>query len=169
MSAALDVRKCFALASLFACGQSDGVRVAQKCAVRSIARKPRCPQKKEKARKVRAYLFVVRSTQNKWVLTHLVRCTDTACLFVCYVRCARPRQMLRACLSLRLRSAETCSSAIVTEGQSRATDGARPNNASIVACKLFDLQGEFKFGVRKKKKKHEQSSCLSFCGAVTET
>ena len=47
-----------------------------------------------------------------------------------------------------------------------ATDGARPNNASIVACKLFDLQGEFKFGVRKKKKKHEQSSCLSFCGAV---
>ena len=48
MSAALDVRKCFALASLFACGQSDGVRVAQKCAVRSIARKPRCPQKKKK-------------------------------------------------------------------------------------------------------------------------
>ena len=100
MSAALDVRKCFALASLFACGQSDGVRVAQKCAVRSIARKPRCPQKKEKARKVRAYLFVVRSTQNKWVLTHLVRCTDTACLFVCYVRCARFLQMLCACSSL---------------------------------------------------------------------
>ncbi len=47
---------------------------------------------------------------------------------------------------------ETCSTAIVTEGQSRATDGARPNNASIVACKLFDLQGEFKFGVRKKRK-----------------
>ena len=138
---------------------------------------------------------MVRSTQNKWVLTHLVRCTDTACLFVCYVRCARflqmlcacislclrstqnkwccrtgalhltlrvlfvcyvrcarPRQMLRACLSLRLRSTETCSTAIVTEGQSRATGGARPNNASIVACKLFDLQGEFKFGVRKKRK-----------------
>ena len=112
----------------------------------------RCPQKKEKARKVRAYLFVVRSTQNKWVLTHLVRCTDTACLFVCYVRCARCPQMLCACVSLCLRSAETCSSAIVTEGQSRATDGARPNNASIVACKLFDLQGEFKFGVRKKRK-----------------
>ena len=112
----------------------------------------RCPQKKEKARKVRAYLFVVRSTQNKWVLTHLVRCTDTACLFVCYVRCARFLQMLCACISLCLRSAETCSSAIVTEGQSRATDGARPNNASIVACKLFDLQGEFKFGVRRKRK-----------------
>ena len=44
------------------------------------------------------------------------------------------------------------SSAIVTEGQSRATDGARPNNASIVACKLFNLQGEFRFGVRKKRK-----------------
>ena len=51
---------------------------------------------------------------------------------------------------------ETCSTAIVTEGQSRATDGARPNNASIVACKLNNLQGEFKFGVRKKKKKHEK-------------
>ena len=110
--------------------------------------------KKEKARKVRAYLFVVRSTQNKWVLTHLVRCTDTACLFVCYVRCARFLQMLCACISLCLRSAETCSTAIVTEGQSRATDGARPNNAGIVACKLNNLQGEFKFGVRKKKKKH---------------
>ena len=51
---------------------------------------------------------------------------------------------------------ETCSTAIVTKGQSRATDGARPNNASIVACKLNNLQGEFKFGVRKKKKKHEK-------------
>ena len=73
-------------------------------------------------------------------------------LFVCYVRCARFLQMLCACSSLCLRSAETCSSAIVTEGQSRATDGVRPNNASIVACKLFDLQGEFKFGVRRKRK-----------------
>ena len=152
MSAAHDFCKCFALASLFACGQSDGVRVAQKCAVRSIARKPRCPQKRKSTNKVRAYLFVVRSTQNKWVLTHLVRCTDTVCLFVCYVRCARFLQMLCACISLCLRSAETCSSAIVTEGQSRATDGARPNNASIVACKLNNLQGEFKFGVRKKRK-----------------
>ena len=109
-------------------------------------------KKRKNTNKVRAYLFVVRSTQNKWVLTHLVRCTDTACLFVCYVRCARFLQMLCACSSLCLRSAETCSSAIVTEGQSRATDGARPNNASIVACKLFDLQGEFKFGVRRKRK-----------------
>ena len=109
-------------------------------------------KKRKNTNKVRAYLFVVRSTQNKWVLTHLVRCTDTACLFVCYVRCARFLQMLCACISLCLRSAETCSSAIVTEGQSRATDGARPNNASIVACKLFDLQGEFKFGVRRKRK-----------------
>ena len=40
------------------------------------------------------------------VLSHLVLCTDTACLFVCYVRCARPRQMLRACLFLCLRSAK---------------------------------------------------------------
>ena len=109
-------------------------------------------KKRKNTNKVRAYLFVVRSTQNKWVLTHLVRCTDTVCLFVCYVRCARFLQMLCACISLCLRSTETCSSAIVTEGQSRATDGARPNNASIVACKLFDLQGEFKFGVRKKEK-----------------
>ena len=109
-------------------------------------------KKRKNTNKVRAYLFVVRSTQNKWVLTHLVRCTDTACLFVCYVRCARFLQMLCACSSLCLRSTETCSSAIVTEGQSRATDGARPNNASIVACKLFDLQGEFKFGVRRKRK-----------------
>ena len=109
-------------------------------------------KKRKNTNKVRAYLFVVRSTQNKWVLTHLVRCTDTACLFVCYVRCARFLQMLCACSSLCLRSAETCSSAIVTEGQSRATDGVRPNNASIVACKLFNLQGEFKFGVRKKRK-----------------
>ena len=152
MSAALDVRKCFALASLFACGQSDGVRVAQKCAVRSIARKPRCPQKKEKTRTFRAFFFVVRSTQNKWCCRTGALHLTLRVLFVCYVRCARPRQMLRACLSLRLRSAETCSSAIVTEGQSRATDGARPNNASIVACKLNNLQGEFKFGVRKKRK-----------------
>ena len=66
-------------------------------------------KKRKNTNKVRAYLFVVRSTQNKWVLTHLVRCTDTACLFVCYVRCARFLQMLCACISLCLRSAETCS------------------------------------------------------------
>ena len=36
-------------------------------------------KKRKNTNKVRAYLFVVRSTQNKWVLTHLVRCTDTAC------------------------------------------------------------------------------------------
>ena len=94
----------------------------------------------------------MRSTQNKWCCRTGALHLTLRVLFVCYVRCARPRQMLRACLSLRLRSAETCSSAIVTEGQSRATDGARPNNASIVACKLNNLQGEFKFGVRKKRK-----------------
>ena len=55
---------------------------------------------------------------------------------------------------------ETCSTAIVTKGQSRATDGARPNNASIVACKLSNLQGEFKFGVRKKKEKARNLPCL---------
>ena len=66
-------------------------------------------KKRKNTNKVRAYLFVVRSTQNKWVLTHLVRCTDTACLFVCYVRCARFLQMLCACISLCLRSTETCS------------------------------------------------------------
>ena len=123
-------------------------------------------KKRKNTNKVRAYLFVVRSTQNKWVLTHLVRCTDTACLFVCYVRCARFLQMLCACSSLCLRSAETCSSAIVIEGQSRATDGARPNNASIVACKLNNLQGEFKFGVRKKKEKARTKFVLIFlwCG-----
>ena len=126
-------------------------------------------KKRKNTNKVRAYLFVVRSTQNKWCCrTGALRLTLRV-LFVCYVRCARHRQMLRACLSLRLRSTETCSSAIVTEGQSRATDGARPNNASIVACKLFNLQGEFKSRCLQKKKKHEQSSCLSFCGAVTET
>ena len=66
-------------------------------------------KKRKNTNKVRAYLFVVRSTQNKWVLTHLVRCTDTVCLFVCYVRCARFLQMLCACISLCLRSTETCS------------------------------------------------------------
>ena len=190
MSAAHDFCKCCALASLFACGLPRLAHQRLLLKVNRVQRTVPVPTmqallpancsicrgssssvsaKKEKARKVRAYLFVVRSTQNKWCCRTGALHLTLRVLFVCYVRCARPRQMLRACLSLRLRSAETCSSAIVTEGQSRATDGARPNNASIVACKLFDLQGEFKYGVRKKKKKHEQSSCLSFCGAVTET
>ena len=112
----------------------------------------RCPQKKKKHEQSSCLSFCGAVYAKQMVLTHLVRCTDTACLFVCYVRCARFLQMLCACSSLCLWSAETCSSAIVTEGQSRATDGVRPNNASIVACKLFDLQGEFKFGVRKKRK-----------------
>ncbi len=135
--------------------------------LRSVGRSPSCAKmrrakyrtqasvsakKRKNTNKVRAYLFVVRSTQNKWCCRTGALHLTLRVLFVCYVRCARPRQMLRACLSLRLRSAETCSSAIVTEGQSRATDGARPNNASIVACKLNNLQGEFKFGVRKKRK-----------------
>ena len=92
--------------------------------LRSVGRSPSCAKmrrakyrtqasvsakKRKNTNKVRAYLFVVRSTQNKWVLTHLVRCTDTACLFVCYVRCARFLQMLCACISLCLRSTETCS------------------------------------------------------------
>ena len=59
------------------------------------------------------------------------------------------KQKPRICEAFAFRIRST---AIVTEGQSRATDGARPNNASIVACKLFNLQGEFKFGVRKKEK-----------------
>ena len=63
--------------------------------------------------------------------------------------CFRVKQKPRICEAFAF---QIRSSAIVTEGQSRATDGARPNNASIVACKLFDLQGEFKFGVRKKRK-----------------
>ena len=123
-------------------------------------------KKRKNTNKVRAYLFVVRSTQNKWVLTHLVHCTDTACLFVCYVRCARFLQMLCACSSLCLRSAETCSSAIVTEGQSRATDGARPNNASIVACKLNNLQGGSSSSVSAKKEKTRTKFVLIFlwCG-----
>ena len=38
-------------------------------------------------------------------------CTDTSCIFVCYVRCARCPQMLCACVSLRLRSVGLPSSA----------------------------------------------------------
>ena len=113
----------------------------------------RCPQKKEKARTKFVFIFLwcgLRKT-NGAVAPRALHLTLRV-LFVCYVRCARFLQMLCACSSLCLRSAETCSSAIVTEGQSRATDGVRPNNASIVACKLFDSQGEFKFGVRKKRK-----------------
>ena len=153
MSAALDVRKCLALASLFACGQSGGVRVAQKCAVRSIARKPRCPQKKKKHEKfVLSFLWCGLRKTNCAVAPRALHLTLRV-LFVCYVRCARHRQILRTCLSLRLRSTETCSTAIVTEGQSRATDGARPNNASIVACKLFNLQGGVQVRCPQKKEK----------------
>ena len=46
-------------------------------------------------------------------------------------------------------------------------DGACPNNASIVACKLNNLQGEFKFGVRKKRKSTESS--VFIVEVVTET
>ena len=115
------------------------------------------------------FSLLVRSTLRKLRNCACVRSHATLCVaFARYVHCARFPQMLCACVSLRLWSTETCPTAIVTEGQSRATDGARPNNASIVACKLFNLQWEFKFGVRKKRKS-TKSSCLSFCGAVTET
>ena len=110
-------------------------------------------RKKEKTRTKFVLIFLwcgLRKTNG--AVAHRALHLTLRVLFVCYVRCARFLQMLCACISLCLRSTETCSSAIVTEGQSRATDGARPNNASIVACKLFDLQGEFKFGVRKKEK-----------------
>ena len=36
-------------------------------------------KKRKNTNKVRAYLFVVRSTQNKWVLTHRCFALDTAC------------------------------------------------------------------------------------------
>ena len=113
----------------------------------------RCPQKKKKHEQSSCLSFcgAVYAKQMGADAPRALHLTLRV-LFVCYVRCARFLQMLCACSSLCLRSTETCSSAIVTEGQSRATDGARPNNASIVACKLFDLQGEFKFGVRKKRK-----------------
>ena len=61
-------------------------------------------KKKEKARKVRAYLFVVRSTQNKWCCRTGALHLTLRVLFVCYVRCARFLQMLCACSSLCLRS-----------------------------------------------------------------
>ena len=191
MSAALDIDKYFALVSLSACGLP---RLAQQRLLPKVNRVQRTVPVPTMQALLPANCSICRGssssvsakkekTRTKFVLSFLwcgLRKTNCAVapralhltlrvLFVCYVRCARHRQILRTCLSLRLRSTETCSTAIVTEGQSRATDGARPNNASIVACKLLNLQGEFKFGVRKKKKKHEQSSCLSFCGAVTET
>ena len=113
----------------------------------------RCPQKKKKHEQSSCLSFcgAVYAKQMGADAPRALHLTLRV-LFVCYVRCARFLQMLCACISLCLRSAETCSSAIVTEGQSRATDGARPNNASIVAGKLNNLQGEFKFGVRKKRK-----------------
>ena len=52
--------------------QSDGVRVAQKCAVRCIARKPRCSHKRKNTNKVRAFFFVVRSPR-----LELGRCNHT--------------------------------------------------------------------------------------------
>jgi len=135
--------------------------------LRSVGRSPSCAKMRRAKYRTQASVSAEKEkTRTKFVLIFLwcgLRKTNGAVapralhltlrvLFVCYVRCARFLQMLCACSSLCLRSAETCSSAIVTEGQSRATDGVRPNNASIVACKLFDLQGEFKFGVRKKRK-----------------
>ena len=135
--------------------------------LRSVGRSPSCVKMRRAKYRTQASVSAKKEkTRTKFVLIFLwcgLRKTNGAVapralhltlrvLFVCYVRCARFLQMLCACSSLCLRSAETCSSAIVTEGQSRATDGVRPNNASIVACKLFDLQGEFKFGVRKKRK-----------------
>ena len=63
MSAAHDFCKCCALASLFACGLPR--LVASKASV--IAERANIIRQSEA------------STQNKWVLTHLVRCTDTAC------------------------------------------------------------------------------------------
>ena len=177
MSAALDVRKCFALASLFACDlprlvASKASVIAERANIirqseASVGRSPSCAKMRRAKYRTQASVSAKKEkTRTKFVLIFLwcgLRKTNGAVapralhltlrvLFVCYVRCARFLQMLCACSSLCLRSAETCSSAIVTEGQSRATDGVRPNNASIVACKLFDLQGEFKFGVRKKRK-----------------
>ena len=96
MSAALDVRKCFALASLFACGlprlvASKASVIAERANIirqseASVGRSPSCAKmrrakyrtqasvsaKKEKARKVRAYLFVVRSPR-----LELGRCNHT--------------------------------------------------------------------------------------------
>ena len=148
MSAALDVRKCFALASLFACGQSDGVRVAQKCAVRSIARKPRCPQKKKKHEQSSCLSFCGAVYAKQMVLSHRCFALDTACpiCLLCPLR-------LMSANALRLRLSLLAVSR--TESELRKNAPCEVSHASL--------------GVRKKKKKHEQSSCLSFCGAVTET
>ena len=69
----------------------------------------RCPQKKKKHEQSSCLSFCGAVYAKQMVLTHLVRCTDTACLFVYYVRCAQFLQMLCACSSLCLRSTETCS------------------------------------------------------------
>ena len=66
--------------------------------------KPRCSHKRKNTNKVRAFFFVVRSTQNKLCLRTSCVALTLRVLFVCYVRCARFLQMLCACSSLCLRS-----------------------------------------------------------------
>ena len=61
-------------------------------------------KKRKNTNKVRAYLFVVRSTQNKWCCRTGALHLTLRVLFVCYVRYARCPQMLCACVSLCLRS-----------------------------------------------------------------
>ena len=91
MSATLDVRKCFALASFFACGhRNERVQVSVK-------------QKKQPLWTAHC-CGAVYAKQS--VLRTLPSAQRNRVLIVCYVLYARCPQMLCACVSLRLRSTE---------------------------------------------------------------
>lgn len=57
------------------------------------------------AKRANLFAIVKRLRKTNCACRTTVLCTDTACIFVCYVRCARCPQMPCACVFLRLRAA----------------------------------------------------------------
>ncbi len=203
MSTAHVFRKCYALASLFACGQSDEVRVAHKCAVRLLSHASLgVPHKMDGWCGLRYAngAFAPACSRTQHFVSYLLamstardfrKCYALASLFACGLRkpivlmhfCAMHKHFVYIALLCPHRTAnanatrlpypllavtETCPTAIVTEGQSRATGGAVRTMQSIVVCKFFCTQVQVT--VYRTKEKHESlDSCFLFCGAVTET
>ena len=126
-------------------------------------------RKRKNTNKVRAYLFVVRSTQNKWCCRTSCFALDTACP-ICLL--CPLRTISANAVRLQFSLLAVCRDLLISDCYRRsiACNGRCPSQQCKHCClQIVRFAGGVQVRCPQKKKKHEQSSCLSFCGAVTET
>ena len=128
----------------------------------------RCPQKKKKHEQSSCLSFCG-AVYAKQMGADSCFALDTACP-ICLL--CPLRLMSANALRLRLSLLAVCRDLLISDCYRRsiACNGRCPSQQCKHCClQIVRFAGGVQVRCPQKKKKHEQSSCLSFCGAVTET